>query len=52
MKTLHIHIGTPRDKRLFVSEKTIAAYFQQKAQYIVISPLRYTTFSIRVCTRS
>lgn len=41
-----------RDKRLFVSEKTIAACFQQKAQYIVISPLRYTTFSIRVCTRS
>lgn len=33
-------------------KKTIAACFQQKAQYIVISPLRYTTFSIRVCTRS
>ncbi len=41
-----------RSKRLFVSKKTIAACFQQKAQYIVISPLRYTTFSIRVCTRS
>lgn len=45
-------IAILRDKRLFVSEKTIAACFQQKAQYIVISPLRYTTFSIRVCTRS
>lgn len=44
--------GAEKSKRLFVSEKTIAACFQQKAQYIVISPLRYTTFSIRVCTRS
>ena len=50
--TIYALLPMVRSKRLFVSKKTIAAYFQQKAQYIVISPLRYTTFSIRVCTRS